>query len=68
MLLSYVILKVGDCGKREIVSVAVSALTTGYSSGTMSYDADADPQNRKKSPDYCGYIPDGWRNGLGWIR
>ena len=35
LLQLYVILKVGDSGKREIASVVVSALTTGFASGTL---------------------------------
>ena len=35
LLQMYVILKVGDTGKREIASVVISALTAGYSSGTL---------------------------------
>jgi len=35
LLQLYVILKVGDTSKRAVASVVVSALTTGYSSGTL---------------------------------
>ena len=35
LLQIYVILKVGDMSGRAVTSVAVSALTTGYSSGTL---------------------------------
>jgi len=35
LLQLYVILKVGDTSGRAVTSVVVSALTTGYSSGTL---------------------------------
>jgi len=35
LLQLYVILKVGDRSKRAVASVVVSALTAGYSSGTL---------------------------------
>jgi len=35
LLQIYVILKVGDTGKREMTSLVISALTAGYSSGTL---------------------------------
>jgi len=35
LLQMYVILKVGDTSKRAVTSVVVSALTAGYSSGTL---------------------------------
>jgi len=58
LLQLYVILKVGDTSGRAVMSVVVSALTTGYSSGTIAYDADTDPAGRKQTPDFYGYIPD----------
>ena len=38
LLQLFVILKVGDTSGRAVTSVIVSALTTGYSSGTISYE------------------------------
>jgi len=35
LLQLYVILKVGDTSKKAVTSVVVSALTAGYSSGTL---------------------------------
>jgi len=54
----FAILKNKDRTRRAIVSVAVSALTTGFNSASISFDADVDPQKRKEVPDYYGYIPD----------
>jgi len=42
LLQLYVILKVGNTSGRAVMSVVVSALATGYSSGTIAYDADTD--------------------------
>ena len=39
------------------VSLSVSALTTGYSSATISYDYDTDPVRREQVPDFYGYVP-----------
>ena len=58
LLQMYVILKVGDTSKRAVTSVVVSALTAGYASGTVSYDYDTDPVNRKQTPNFYGYVPD----------
>ena len=40
-----------------IASLAVSALTTGFISASISYDWDSDPQNRIESPSFYGYLP-----------
>ncbi|GMI03474.1 hypothetical protein TrLO_g6345 [Triparma laevis f. longispina] len=39
-------------------SLAVSILTTGFVSATLSYDWDTDPKKRAFKPDLYGYIPD----------
>jgi hypothetical protein len=39
------------------ISLAVSALTTGFASATISYDFDTDPVKRAQVPDFYGYIP-----------
>jgi hypothetical protein len=39
------------------LSVAVSAITTGFASATISYDWDTDPGWRKRAPNFYGYIP-----------
>ncbi|GMH93230.1 hypothetical protein TL16_g12570 [Triparma laevis f. inornata] len=43
------------------LSLAVSILTTGVVSATLSYDWDTDPKNRAAVPDYYGYVPDSQR-------
>ena len=40
-----------------LLSLTVSALTTGFSSATISYDWDTDPLKREQVPDFYGYVP-----------
>ena len=40
------------------VSIAISALTTAYTSTTISYDLDTSPQKRKLIEDFYGFVPD----------
>jgi hypothetical protein len=44
-------------GTTAWLSVAVSAITTGFASATISYDWDTDPARREVAPDFYGYIP-----------
>jgi hypothetical protein len=44
-------------GTSKWLSVAVSAITTGFASATISYDWDTDPSRREETPDFYGYIP-----------
>jgi hypothetical protein len=46
-----------DVGTSAWLSVAVSAITTGFASATISYDWDTDPVKREYTPDFYGYIP-----------
>ena len=46
-----------DVGTSAWLSVAVSAITTGFASATISYDWDTDPVWRESIPDFYGYIP-----------
>ncbi|GMH72745.1 hypothetical protein TL16_g05998 [Triparma laevis f. inornata] len=41
-----------------LVSIGISALTVGFTSGQISYDYDSDPERRDKSPEFYGFIPD----------
>jgi hypothetical protein len=43
------------------LSLAVSLLTTGFISATISYDFDTDPQKRAFNPEFSGYVPDDGR-------
>jgi hypothetical protein len=44
-------------GTSAWLSVAVSAITTGFASATISYDWDTDPAKRDETPAFYGYIP-----------
>jgi hypothetical protein len=46
-----------EVGTSAWLSVAVSAITTGFASATISYDYDTEPGKRKQAPDFYGYIP-----------
>mmetsp|Transcript_6163 Transcript_6163/g.12231 ORF Transcript_6163/g.12231 Transcript_6163/m.12231 type:complete len:592 (+) Transcript_6163:1-1776(+) len=39
------------------ISLAISALSTGYTSAVISYDYDTDPGNRQHLPSFYGYVP-----------
>jgi hypothetical protein len=43
------------------VSLSISALSTGFIGATLSYDYDTDPDNRSKSPNFYGYVPNNER-------
>ena len=43
------------------LSLLVSLLTTGFTSATISYDFDTDPQRRTYNPEFYGYVPDNGR-------
>jgi hypothetical protein len=44
--------------KVALGSIVVSALTTGFTSATISFDFDVSPQRRRDEPTFYGYIPD----------
>jgi hypothetical protein len=46
-----------NVGTSAWLSVAVSAITTGFASATVSYDWDTDPLKREEAPNFYGYIP-----------
>jgi hypothetical protein len=62
LLQMYVVIASFDAGRKvttsAIVSILVSALTTGCASATISYDFDTDPVRRMEAPNFYGYIPD----------
>jgi hypothetical protein len=47
----------GKVASAAWISVVVSALTTGYTSATISYDFDTDTVKREQVPDFYGYVP-----------
>jgi len=42
----------------HLVSILISTMTTAFSSAVMSYDFDASPDQRKKIPDFYGFMGD----------
>ena len=59
MLQIYVVLHNPDkAGIGALVSIVVSALTTGFTSALISFDKDVDVEGRKNQPTFYGYIPD----------
>jgi hypothetical protein len=51
--------------KQALFSIIISALTTGYTAATISYDFDVSINRRKEEPEYYGYMPDGvWEHVL----
>jgi len=51
-----------EAGTFSLISIAISALTTGYSSAMIGFDMDVDVAGRRNQPQIYGYIPDD--NGL----
>ena len=47
-----------EVGIGALVSIAISALTTGFTSALISFDSDIDVAGRKVNPTFNGYIPD----------
>ncbi|GMI33215.1 hypothetical protein TeGR_g6242 [Tetraparma gracilis] len=59
LLQVHALLKSDDRGnKAALGSIVVSALTTGFSAATISFDFDVDPRGRRYEPSFYGYIPD----------
>ncbi|GMI27852.1 hypothetical protein TeGR_g10416 [Tetraparma gracilis] len=44
--------------RTKVVSIFISAITTGMGSASISYDFDSDPEKREKLPNFYGYLPD----------
>ena len=47
----------GQVSSAALVSLVVSALTTGFISASISYDWDTDVKRRKLTPEFYGYVP-----------
>ena len=59
LLQMYVLVKVRNASRATVGSVVVSAMTTGFSSASISFDFDVDPAARKHTSAFYGYVPDG---------
>ena len=46
-----------DISKAALFSIAVSALTTGFASASISYDFDTNVDMRNVEPAFYGYVP-----------
>jgi len=42
----------------HLVSILISTMTTAFNSAVMSFDMDASPEQRRKIPDFYGYLGD----------
>jgi hypothetical protein len=64
----YVLLKTmkgtGGASSSSITSLLISALSTGYSSATITWDFDTSIQRRRDDPAFYGMIPDGLRGNV----
>jgi hypothetical protein len=64
----YVLLKTlkgtGGASSSSITSLLISALSTGYSSATITWDFDTGNQRRRDEPEFYGMIPDGLRGNV----
>ena len=47
-----------EAGRFALLSIVVSALTTGFTSAMIAFDMDVDVPHRKSQPRFYGYIPD----------
>jgi hypothetical protein len=55
---------VHGASKSSIASLLISALSTGYSSATITWDFDTGNQRRRDEPEFYGMIPDGVRGNV----
>jgi hypothetical protein len=64
----YVLLKTlkgeGGASTSSMISLLISALSTGYSSATITRDFDTRIQYRRDDPEFYGMIPDGVRDNV----
>jgi hypothetical protein len=61
-LQTYAVLSTGSSSWKVIMSIVISAITTGFTSASISYDFDTTPSTRRKLPGFYGYVPDqAWR-------
>jgi len=51
-----------EAGSYALLSIAISSLTTGYTSAIIAFAQDVDTPHRKAQPKFYGYIPED--NGL----
>ena len=54
----------GGASTNSTTSQLISALSTGYSSATITWDYDTSNQRRRDEPEFYGMIPDGVRGNV----
>ena len=54
--ISIVMTKTGFSGAGPIVSIGISALTTGFASAMIAFDKDVDAKGRKNQPKFYGEL------------
>ena len=54
----------GGASESSITSLLISALSTGYSSATVTWDFDTGINRRRDEPEFYGMIPDGVRGNV----
>ena len=52
------LLRPAEAGKYALLSIGVSALTTGFNAAMIAFDCDVDSIRRRSQPKFYGYIPD----------
>ena len=50
----------GQVGSGAVISILISAFTTGFTSAMIAFDMDVDVVHRKSQPAFYGYIPDAY--------
>jgi len=54
----YVFITESNRSTLHLVSILISTMTTAFASAVVSYDMDASPDQRKKIPDFYGFMRD----------
>jgi hypothetical protein len=54
----------GGASTSSTISLLISALSTGYSSATITWDFDTGVNRRREEPEFYGMIPDGARGNV----
>jgi len=47
-----------EAGTYTLVLIAISVMTTGFTSAMIAFDMDVDVPHRKFQPKFYGYLPD----------
>jgi hypothetical protein len=58
LLLTVFLLNSGELNTAAVVSVVLSCLSTAFTMAVLAYDLDTSAHQRKKHPEFFGYVPD----------